>query len=66
MNTKDKIIFSLTIGVLSLLGAIVIGELYLTHRNQGEISTEIITLIKMSITGLIGIIAGYMGGKSSD
>lgn len=66
MKTRDRIVFILVIGVLSLVGAVIIGEMYLCHTRGESVSTEAFTLIKMSITGLIGIIAGYMGGRSKE
>lgn len=69
MNDKEKfygsIIMTITIGVLSLLGCVVIGELILNYNTGREFGNEIIVLLKMTITGLIGIIGGYIGGKQS-
>ena len=48
-----------------LLGVIVIGDYIIAVKTNRHINPEIITLMKMSITGLIGIIAGYIGGKQS-
>lgn len=66
MKPKDKIILTLVIGILSLLGALVIGEVFMSHQQGNDVSPEVVTLLKMSITGLIGIIAGYMGGKQKE
>ena len=62
-NIKDIVILSLTSGILILLGVIIIGDYWVVVRENRPVDTEVITLMKMSITGLIGIIAGYMGGK---
>lgn len=64
MQPKDKIILITVIGILGILGILCTGEIVIIALNGGIVNTEIITLIKMSITGLIGMIAGYMGGKS--
>jgi maltodextrin utilization protein YvdJ len=52
-NFKDIVILLITTGVLILLGTIIIGA----------VDESIITLMKMSVTGLIGIIGGYIGGS---
>ena len=65
MNVVDKIVYTITAGVLLLLAAIIIGDYIIAVNTGREINSEIITLMKMSITGLIGIIGGYMGGKQS-
>jgi len=62
-NIKDIVILALTSGVLILLGVIIIGDYYVAVQENRPIDKEIIVLMKMSITGLIGVIAGYIGGK---
>jgi hypothetical protein len=54
---------ALTSGILILLAVIIIGDYWVAVKENRPVDTEIITLMKMSITGLIGIIAGYIGGK---
>ncbi len=62
-NLKDLVIIILTGGVLVLLGVIIIGDYYVALSENRPIDEEVITLMKMALTGLIGIIAGYMGSK---
>ena len=62
-NLKDLVIIMLTVGVLSLLGVIIIGDYYVALQENRPVDESIITLMKMSLTGLIGVIAGYIGGK---
>tara|TARA_Y200000002_G_scaffold10096_3_gene8316 strand:+ start:1450 stop:1647 length:198 start_codon:yes stop_codon:yes gene_type:complete len=62
-NLKDLVIIILTGGVLGLLGVIIIGDYYVALAENRPIDEEVITLMKMALTGLIGIIAGYMGSK---
>lgn len=62
-NLKDLVIVLLTGGVLVLLGVIIIGDYYVALSENRPIDEEVITLMKMALTGLIGIIAGYMGSK---
>jgi hypothetical protein len=62
-NLKDLIIVALVIGVLSLLGVIIIGDYYVALQENRPVDESVITLMKMALTGLIGIIAGYVGSK---
>jgi len=62
-NLKDLIIVILTGGVLTLLGVIIIGDYYVALIENRPVDESVITLMKMSLTGLIGIIAGYIGSK---
>ena len=63
-NVKDIVILSLTTGILILMGVIIIGDYFVAVKEHRPVDGEVITLMKMSITGLIGIIAGYIGGKN--
>tara|TARA_E500000318_G_scaffold105746_1_gene112996 strand:- start:272 stop:493 length:222 start_codon:yes stop_codon:yes gene_type:complete len=60
MNIKDKIIFTLVAGLLSLLMVITLGDFYVSLKEHKPVDEGIINLLKMSITGIIGIVAGYM------
>ena len=59
-NLKDLIIVALVIGVLSLLGIIIVGDYYVALQENRPVDESVITLMKMALTGLIGIIAGYI------
>ena len=62
-NLKDLIICILVAGVLVLLGVVIIGDYYVALQENRPVAESVITLMKMSLTGLIGIIAGYIGSK---
>ena len=62
-NLKDLIIVALVIGVLTLLGIIIIGDYYVALQENRPGDESVIRLMKMALTGLIGIIAGYIGSK---
>ena len=62
-NLKDLIICVLVAGVLGLLGLIIIGDYYVALQENRPVDESVITLMKMSLTGMIGIIAGYIGSK---
>lgn len=65
MKFVDYIIAIITTGVMMLLFGIIVGDYVVALETNRHINPEIITLMKMSITGLIGIIGGYVGGKQS-
>mgnify|MGYP005998709671 CR=1 FL=1 len=60
-NLKDLIVCILVAGVLILLGVIIIGDYYVALQENRPVDESVITLMKMALTGLIGIIAGWMG-----
>ena len=62
-NLKDLIIVSLVVGVLSLLGVIIVGDYIVALEENRPVDESVITLMKMALTDLIGIIAGYIGNK---
>ena len=63
-NLKDIVILLLVGGVLTLLGVIIIGDYYVALQENRPVDESVITLMKMAFTGLIGIIAGWMGSKN--
>ena len=62
-NLKDLIVIALVIGVLTLLGVIIVGDYYVALQENRPVDESVITLMKMALTGVIGIIAGYVGAK---
>ena len=62
-NLKDLIVSILEAGVLILLGVIIIGDYYVALQENRPVDESVITLMKMALTGLIGIIAGWMGSR---
>ena len=60
---KDLIVCVLVGGVLTLLGIVIIGDYIVALQENRPVDESVITLMKMSLTGLIGIIAGWMGAK---
>ena len=64
-NFKDIVVLLITTGVLILLGIIIIGDYWVAVKEDRPIDESIIVLMKMSVTGLIGVIGGYIGGSKS-
>jgi len=62
-NFKDIVVLMITSGVLILLGIIIVGDYYVALQENRPVDESIITLMKMSVTGLIGVIGGYIGGS---
>ena len=62
-NLKDLIICILVAGVLTLLGIIIVGDYYVALQENRPVDESVITLMKMALTGLIGIIARYIGSR---
>ena len=62
-DLKDLVIVALVTGTLVLLGVIIIGDYYVALQENRPVDESVITLMKMSLTGIIGIIAGYIGSK---
>ena len=62
-NFKDIVILLITSGVLILLGIIIIGDYWVAVQEDRPIDESIIVLMKMSVTGLIGVIGGYIGSS---
>ena len=61
----------ITLGVLGFIGLVIAGEylaiMYSQSKTEEVVGTEpeVIALVQNALVGLIGIIGGYFGGKSS-
>ena len=64
-NYRDIIVLLITAGVLILLATIIIGDYWVALEENRPVDESIITLMKMSITGLVGVIGGYIGGSKN-
>ena len=63
-NIKGIIVLVMAVSLMSILGLIVVDEFMMARENGGELDSNIIELLQMSITGIIGIVAGYVGARS--
>lgn len=59
---KDKVILTCTVGLFVLLGVIVVGDFYISLKENKGPDASVIELLQMSITGIVGIVAGYVSG----
>lgn len=55
----------MVVGLMSILGLIVVDEFQMANEHGGEIDESVIGLLQMSLTGVIGVVGGYVGGKSN-
>ena len=62
-NYRDIIVLLITVGILLLLAIIIIGDYYVAIEENRPIDESIITVLKMSITGLVGVVGGFIGGS---
>jgi len=51
--------------LMGILGLIVVDEFKMANEHGGSIDESIIGLLQMSLTGVIGVVGGYVGGKST-
>jgi hypothetical protein len=63
-NFKDTVVLLITAGVLILLAVIIVGDYLVALEENRPVDESVITLMKMSVTGLIGVNRGYIGGKN--
>ena len=57
---KSITVLILSVGLMSLLGLIVVDEFMMAAQFGGELDPNIIELLQMSITGIVGIVAGFL------
>ena len=62
-RAKDAVVILLALGLIILLGVITIGDFYVALAENRPVDESVITLLQMAITGIVGIIAGYISGK---
>ena len=66
MSNRDRIILIMVGGIMALLTIIVLGDFWISLKENRPIDKGVIQLLQMSITGLIGIVGGYFGSKNLD
>ena len=62
---KDWIVMSLSFGTMFLLFIITIGDFYVALQDNRPPSKDVINLLSMAVTGIVGIIAGFISGKNA-
>ena len=64
MTPKDKVLILLTGGLVFLLTFIIGADFYTAIEAGRPPDESVIELLKMAITGVVGIISGYLAGKN--
>ena len=62
-NPKDLTVFIMGVGLIGLLIIITVGDFYVSLKENQPIDENVINLLSMAITGIVGIVAGYVTGK---
>ena len=64
-DIKGLIVLIMAVGLMGLLGIIIVDEFAMAAEHDADLDQNIIELLQMSITGVIGVVAGYVGSKGS-
>ena len=64
-TVKDWTCLILSGGLMVLLITIVIGDFYVALHENRPVDESIVNLLQMAVTGIIGIVAGYLSGKET-
>jgi|TARA_R110002126_G_scaffold128237_4_gene270765 hypothetical protein len=62
-HIKDITICIMGVSLMGILGLIIVDEFMMANEHGGEIDRSIIELLQMSITGIVGIVAGWASTK---
>jgi hypothetical protein len=62
-NIKGLIVLVMAVGLMGLLSLIVVDEFMVAAEHNAEFDQNIVELLQMSITGIIGLVAGYVGAS---
>ena len=58
---KDRIVLVLSVGIVTLLGMLIIGDFVVALRENRPVDPSIVHLVQISFTGIIGILGTYFG-----
>ena len=62
---KDITVLIMVVGLMGILGLIVVDEFQMANEHGGGVDESVIGLLQMSLTGVIGVVGGYVGGRSN-
>ena len=60
---KNIIVLIMASGLMMLLLVIVIGDFYVALEEHRPVDESVIQLLQMSVTGIIGLVAGFIANK---
>lgn len=52
------------ISLMGILALIIIDEFMMANQHGGELDPSVIELLQMSITGVVGIVAGWVSARN--
>ena len=64
-DIRGIIVLIMAVGLMGLLRIIIVDEFAMAADHDADLDQNIIELLQMSITGVIGVVAGYVGSKAS-
>jgi|TARA_R110000782_G_scaffold135758_1_gene228220 hypothetical protein len=62
-HIKDITICIMGVSLMGILGLIIVDEFMMANEHGGELDRSVIELLQMSITGIVGIVAGWASTK---
>ena len=60
---RDLTVFVMGVGLIGLLITITVGDFYVALKEHKAIDESVVNLLSMAITGIVGVVAGYVTGK---
>ena len=60
---RDLPVFVMGVGLIGLLVTITVGDFYVALKEHKAIDESVVNLLSMAITGIVGVVAGYVTGK---
>ena len=64
-HIKDITICIMGVSLMGILGLIIVDEFMMANKHGGELNPSVIELLQMSITGIVGIVAGWASRGSN-
>ena len=63
IDINGIIVLIMALGLMLILGLIAYDEFSMANEHGTELDQSIIELLQMSITGVIGVVAGFVGAR---
>ncbi len=60
---KGRIVFTMGASLMGLLILITIADFFVAYSENRPVDESVISLLAMSISGVVGIVSGYLAGK---
>ena len=63
---KGLIVFTMGASLMGLLILITIADFFVAFKEHRPVDESVISLLAMSISGVVGIVSGYLAGKTKE